>query len=153
MRAFDTDLVFVCSNIRTDAGVTSDLQTVAMDLRELGDMAKAFSDKDGDKPLKIGYEGLSWAVRNTWSATWEVVRVANHPNVGLILDSFNILAVEFANPYNPESHGRIYSNLDESLDVLRQSLAALVATVPGDRIFVVQLGDAELVSPTAFLPL
>jgi hypothetical protein len=32
MRAFDTDLVFMCSNIRTDSGVTSDLQTVARDL-------------------------------------------------------------------------------------------------------------------------
>lgn len=29
MRAFDTDLVFMCANIRTDNGVTSDLKTVA----------------------------------------------------------------------------------------------------------------------------
>jgi 4-hydroxyphenylpyruvate dioxygenase len=152
MRAFDTDLVFMCSSIRTDAGVTSDLQTVARDLRDLGDMAKAFSEIDGGKLLKIGYEGLSWAVRNTWSSSWEVVRAANRPNVGLIVDSFNLLAVEFADPYNSEGHGRIYSTLDESLNVLRQSLAALVATVPGDRIFFVQLGDAELVSPKTFLP-
>lgn len=38
MRAFDTDLVFMCANIRTDDGVTSDLKTVARDLAELGDM-------------------------------------------------------------------------------------------------------------------
>ena len=152
MRAFDTDLVFMCSNIRTDDGVTSDLQIVARDLAELGDMAKAFSDHDGGRTLKIGYEGLSWGVRNTWSSSWEVVRTANRPNVGLILDSFNLLAVEFANPYNPEGHGRVYSTMDESLDVLRQSLSALVATVPGERIFFVQLGDAELVNPTTFFP-
>lgn len=58
MRAFDTDLVFVCANIRADSGVTSDLKVVAKDLDEFGDMAAA---------LKIDYEGLSWATRNTWS--------------------------------------------------------------------------------------
>jgi 4-hydroxyphenylpyruvate dioxygenase len=152
MRAFDTDLVFMCSNIRTDAGVTSDLQSVARDLRELGDMVKAFSDRDGGKMLKIGYEGLSWAVRNTWLSSWEVVRAANRSNVGLIIDSSNLLAVEFADPYHSAGHGRIFSTLEESLDVLRQSLTALVATVPKDRIFFVQLGDAELVDPNSFLP-
>jgi 4-hydroxyphenylpyruvate dioxygenase len=59
MRAFDTDLVSMCSNIRTDSGVTSDLQTVARDLAELGDMAASFSHRDGGRMLKIGYEGLS----------------------------------------------------------------------------------------------
>jgi 4-hydroxyphenylpyruvate dioxygenase len=152
MRAFDTDLVFMCSNIRTDSGVTSDLQTVARDLAELGDMAAAFSRRDGGRMLNIGYEGLSWAVRNTWSSSWEVVRAANRPNVGLVVDSFNLLAVEFADPYHPAGHGRIYSTVDESMAVLYSSLAALVATVPGDRIFFVQLGDAELVDPETFLP-
>lgn len=152
MRAFDTDLVFMCANVRTDDGVTSDLQTVAKDLAELGDMAKAFSQQDGSKMIKVGYEGLSWAVRNTWSSSWEVVRAANRPNVGLIVDSFNLLAVEFADPYNPEGHGRVYSTLEESMDVLRQSLTSLVATVPGDKIFFFQLGDAELVDPAMFPP-
>ncbi|KAF4767858.1 hypothetical protein HAV15_002474 [Penicillium sp. str.  len=59
MRAFDTDLVFMCANIRTDNGVTSDLKTVARDLAELGDMAAAYSKADGGRMLKIGYEGLS----------------------------------------------------------------------------------------------
>lgn len=152
MRAFDTDLVFMCANIRTDEGVSSDLKTVARDLAELGDMAAAYARKDGGRMLKIGYEGLSWAARNTWSASWEAVRFANRPNVGLIVDAFNVLAVEFADPYNPAGHGRIYPTLDESLDVLAGSLASLARTVPGDRIFFFQCGDAELVSPAAFHP-
>lgn len=152
MRAFHTDLVFLCANVRMDDGVTSDFQTVAKDLAELGDMAKAFSEQDGGRMIRVGYEGLSWAVRNTWSSSWEVVRAANRPNVGLIVDSFNLLAVEFADPYNPQGHGRIYSTLDESMHVLRQSLASLVSTVPGHKIFFVQLGDAELVDPATFSP-
>lgn len=152
MRAFDTDLVFMCASIRTDTGVTSDMKTVANDLAILGDMAKAYSDADGGPPLRIGYEGLSWATRNTWSSSWEVVRAANRPNVGLILDAFNILAVEFANPYNPAGHGRIYSTLEGSMQTLGSSLASLALSVPGDKIFFYQVGDAERVNPADFHP-
>jgi 4-hydroxyphenylpyruvate dioxygenase len=152
MRAFDTDLVFMCSSIDKEPDATLDYKTVARDLAELGHMAEDFSRKDGGRMLKIGYEGLSWAQRNTWASSWEVVRAANRHNVGLIIDSFNLLAVEFADPYNPEGHGRIYSTLNESIDVLKLSLASLVATVPGDRIFFVQLGDAELVKSSFLKP-
>lgn len=152
MRAFDTDLVFMCSSIDKEPRSTLDYKVVARDLAEMGRRAEEFSDRDGDRMLNIGYEGLSWAQRNTWASSWEVVRAANRHNVGLIIDSFNLLAVEFADPYNPEGHGRIYPTLRESLDVLRMSLASLVATVPGDRIFFVQLGDAELVDPHTFRP-
>ena len=152
MRAFDTDLVFMCSSIEKEPDATSDFKIVAKDLAELGRMAEDFSLADGGRMLKIGYEGLSWAQRNTWASSWEVVRAANRHNVGLVIDSFNLLAVEFADPYNPEGHGRIYPTLKESLDVLRMSLASLVATVPGDRIFFVQLGDAELLEPNFLKP-
>ncbi|KAJ5945970.1 hypothetical protein N7454_002809 [Penicillium verhagenii] len=152
MRAFDTDLVFMCASIRTDSGVTSDLKVVAKDLAELGDMAAAYAKADGGRMLKIGYEGLSWATRNTWSSSWEAVRFANRSNVGLIVDAFNILAVEFADPYNPAGHGRIYPTLEESLEVLTGSLASLATTVPGDRIFFFQCGDAELMNPSTFFP-
>ncbi|CAH0019999.1 unnamed protein product [Clonostachys rhizophaga] len=152
MRAFDTDLVFMCASIRNDEGVTSDLKTVSKDLAELGDMAAAFSKADGGRMLKVGYEGLSWATRNTWSSSWEAVRSANRPNVGLVVDAFNVLAVEWANPYNPAGHGRVYSTVEESVEILCLSLASLVASVPGDRIFFFQCGDAERMDPTKFLP-
>ncbi|KAJ0417677.1 xylose isomerase-like protein [Aspergillus carlsbadensis] len=153
MRAFDTDLVFMCASIRTDSGVTTDLQTVARDLAELGDMAAAYSRADGGRMLRIGYEGLSWATaRNTWSSSWEAVRFANRRNVGLVVDAFNVLAAEFADPHNPAGHGRFFPTLEESINVLRDSMAALVATVPGDRIFFFQCGDAELVDPAAIRP-
>ncbi|KAL4779271.1 xylose isomerase-like protein, partial [Aspergillus varians] len=152
MRAFDTDLVFMCASIRTDSGVTSDLQTVARDLAELGDMAATYARADGGPMIKVGYEGLSWASRNTWSSSWEAVRFANRPNVGLIVDAFNVLAVEFADPHHPDGHGRFFPTLEESIDVLTASLASLVASVPGDRIFFFQCGDAELVDPAVIRP-
>lgn len=103
---------------------------MARDLAELGDMAVAYAKAGGGRMLRIGYEGLSWVTRNTWSASWEAVRFANHPNVGLIVDAFNILAVEFADPYNVAGHGRVYSTLEKSLDVLTGSLASLLSMVP-----------------------
>ncbi|KAF2094969.1 putative AP endonuclease, family 2 [Rhizodiscina lignyota] len=152
MRAFDTDLVFMCASIRNDSGVTSDLKTVAKDLAELGDMAAAFSRADGGRMLKIGYEGLSWATRNTLHSSWEVVRAAKRVNVGLVVDAFNVLAVEWADPYNPAGHGRVYSTVEESIEILCLSLASFVNSVPGDRIFFFQCGDAELMNPNTFRP-
>ena len=152
MRAFDTDLCFMCSNVRTDAGVTCDFQTVVKDLQELSDRAADYSRKDGGKMLKIGYEGLSWSQRNTWSSTWEIVRAVNRPNVGLIVDTFNMLAVEFADPYAPNGNGMFYPNIKEALDVLCSSLVSFVASVPAEKIFLVQIADAQLVDPLTFLP-
>lgn len=150
MRAFGTNVVFMCANIRRDAGVTADLETVSGDLRELGDMAIEYAKKDGGPPLYVGYEGLSWAQRNTWKASWDVVRTANHPNVGLILDSFNILAVEYANPYNPSGSGRIFDDEAEAIQRVKDSMSRLVKEVPADKILFVQLGDAVCVDPTTF---
>ena len=150
MRAWDTDLVFMCASIRTDAGVTSDLKTVARDLAEMGDMAAAFSRADGGRMLKIGYEGLSWAQRNTWSASWEAVRMADRPNVGVVVDAFNVLAVEWADPYAAAGHGRIFSTIEDSIRYLCVSLASLVASVPANKIFYYQIGDAELMDTKTF---
>lgn len=154
MRAFDTDLVFMCASIRAVAtGVTTDLKAVARDLAEMGDMAAAFAHADGGRMLRIGYEGLSWAMRNnTWSSSWEAVRMANRPNVGIVIDAFNVLAVEWADPYNAAGHGRIYSTLEESISVLCLSMAALVHTLPAEKIFMFQVGDAECVDPRSFGP-
>lgn len=150
MRAFDTDLVFMCASMENYPAATADYKTVAADLAEMGRMAEVYSQADGGRMIRIGYEGLSWGKRNTWASSWEVVRAANRKNVGLVLDSFNILAAEYANPYNAAGHGRIYESERESLDVLRLSMASLVATVPGEKIFFVQVADAELVNPKAF---
>jgi sugar phosphate isomerase/epimerase len=150
MRAFRTDLVFMCANIRTDGSATDDLDTVVNDLRELGDAATAYSAADGGPMLKIGYEGLSWARRNTWKSTWEVLQRVNRENVGIVLDAFNILAVEFANPYNPDGSGRVHSNLDIAIGTLKNSMTDLVQTVPAEKIFFYQVADAQLMDPRTF---
>ncbi|KAK9451023.1 AP endonuclease [Limtongia smithiae] len=152
MRAMQTDMLFMCANVRGDDGVTSDLDIVAADLAELGDMAAAFAAKDGGPMIKVGYEALSWAQRNLWIQSWEVVEKANRPNVGMILDTFNMLAVEYADPYNPAGHGRKHDTEEQAIKAIKDSMSTLVKRVTPEKIFFVQIADAELVDPAKFHP-
>ena len=44
--------------------------------------------------LAIGYEALAWGrAVNLYSQAWSIVRRANHPHLGLILDSFHTLSL------------------------------------------------------------
>ncbi|RSL46101.1 hypothetical protein CEP51_015988 [Fusarium floridanum] len=155
MRAFDTDLVFMCSSMRQDDGKmsTADFQTVVKDLTELGDLAAEFSRKDGGKLLRIGYEPLSWARRNTWASAWEVVRAVDRENVGIILDTFNILAVEFADPYSTIGEGSmLYASRAQALRVLGESMTSMAATIRPEKLFFVQVADAERMAGRGFKP-
>lgn len=67
--------------------------------------------------VRVGYEALAWGRHvNDYRDAWEIVRRAEHERIGLILDSFHTLA--------------------------RQSPLSPIASIPGDRIFLVQLADA-----------
>ncbi|KAJ0417504.1 xylose isomerase-like protein [Aspergillus carlsbadensis] len=100
--------------------------------------------------LKIGYEGLSWARRDTWKSTWEVIQKANRENVGIVLDAFNILAVEFANPYNPTGSGRVHDDPDIAARALNNSMTDLVRSIPPEKILFYQVADAQLMNPSTF---
>jgi len=70
--------------------------------------------------IRIGYEALAWGRHvSDHRDAWEVVRRAGQANVGLILDSFHSLAKKI----DPDS----------------------IRSIPGDRIFFVQLADAPLI--------
>ncbi len=102
------DLLFVCSSLAPDA--EGGIDRLAADFAELG--ARAAS-----RSMRVGFEALAWG-RHTYDYrdAWEIVRRANQPNVGTILDTFHILS------------------RDLDLSVIR--------TIPKDRIFMVQVADA-----------
>ncbi len=111
MQELGCDLVLVCSSVHPQA--MGGIDRAATDFNELGERAAA-------RGLRIGYEALAWGRHvNDHRDAWEIVRRADHPNVGLILDSFHTLA----RGIDPETIRRI----------------------PGDRIFFVQLADAPLI--------
>ena len=112
MQALGTDLVLVCSNVQPDT--IDDEGRAAADLRDMAERAAA-------RGLRVGYEALAWGRHvNRWAHAWRIIAAANHPALGLIVDSFHTLAVG-----------------DSSIGL---------AQLPGDRIFFVQLADAPRMS-------
>jgi 4-hydroxyphenylpyruvate dioxygenase len=111
MQELGTDLVLVCSNVSPVS--LGGIDRAAADFNELGERA-------AKRGLKVGYEALAWG-RHIFDHrdAWEIVRRADHPNIGLILDSFHTLA--------------------RKIDI------GSIRSVPKDKIFIVQLADAPLI--------
>jgi 4-hydroxyphenylpyruvate dioxygenase len=110
MQELGTDLLLVCSNVSPVS--TGDRNRIIADLREIGDRA-------AKRGLRVGFEALAWG-RHIYDhrEAWSVVRSADHPAIGLILDSFHSLARAIPN---------------ESLHEIDPA-----------KIFIVQLADAPL---------
>lgn len=108
MKELQTDLMLICSNISPAS--LGGIDRAAADFHELGDLAA----KHG---MRVGFEALAWGAHvNDYRDAWEIVRRANHPSIGVILDSFHALAPAFP--------------------------VSAIASIPADKIFLVQLADA-----------
>jgi 4-hydroxyphenylpyruvate dioxygenase len=133
-----TTMLLIPSTALPASRVDSNPRCMAADLAQLADYAASYSP-----PISLCYEALSWGTHvNTWRAAWEVVRLANRPNLGLCLDSFNVAAREWADPYSTSGvRGPAINN------VLRRSIEDLVASVPAHKIFYFQLADGQRMLP------
>ncbi|RDI94669.1 sugar phosphate isomerase/epimerase and 4-hydroxyphenylpyruvate domain-containing protein [Meiothermus sp. QL-1] len=108
MEALGTELLLVCSNVSPKS--LPGLERAAEDLYELGELARA-------RGMRVGFEALAWGRHiHDYRDAWEVVRRADHPAVGTILDSFHIL-----------SQGLPLSGIPR---------------IPPEKIFLVQVADA-----------
>ncbi|SHE52307.1 4-hydroxyphenylpyruvate dioxygenase [Kaistia soli DSM 19436] len=111
MGELGTELMLVCSNVSPLS--LGGIDRAAADFRELGERAAR-------RGIRVGYEALAWGRHiHDHRDAWEIVRRADHPNIGLILDSFHTLA--------------------RKIDV------ASIRSIPADKIFIVQLADAPMV--------
>ena len=78
-------------------------------------------ERAAKRGLRVGYEALAWGKHIfDHRDAWEIVRRADHPNIGLILDSFHTLS------------RKIDINSIRSIPI-------------GRKIFIVQLADAPLI--------
>jgi 4-hydroxyphenylpyruvate dioxygenase len=102
------DLMMICSNVAPDS--QGGIDRAAADFHDLGERAKA-------RGLRVGFEALAWGRHiSDYRDAWEVVRRADHPAVGLTLDSFHIFA--------------------------RKTELKAIRSIPRDKIALVQLADA-----------
>jgi 4-hydroxyphenylpyruvate dioxygenase len=82
LQELGTDLLFVCSNLSPEA--EGGIDRLAADFAELGERA-------AKRNMRVGYEALAWGKHiSDYRDSWEVVRRANHPTIGIILDTFHI---------------------------------------------------------------
>jgi 4-hydroxyphenylpyruvate dioxygenase len=110
MQELGTDLMLICSNVSPHG--LGGIDRAAEDLAELGERAKK-------RRVRVGYEALAWGrFVNDHRDAWEIVRRADHPNIGIILDSFHTLT--------------------------RHISPATIQSIPKEKIFIVQLADAPL---------
>jgi 4-hydroxyphenylpyruvate dioxygenase len=108
MQELGTDLLLICSNVSPAS--LGGIDRAADDFRELGERAAR-------RGLRVGYEALAWGRHvNDYRDAWEIVRRADHPAIGVILDSFHALAPSFP--------------------------TRAIGSIPADKIFMVQLADA-----------
>jgi 4-hydroxyphenylpyruvate dioxygenase len=108
MAALGTDMVLVCSSVAPDA--VDDPDRLAGQLAEAAALA-------GERGMRIAYEALAWGRHvSTWEGSWDAVRRADSPALGLCLDSFHVLS--------------------------RGGDPAGFAAVPGEKLFFLQLADA-----------
>ncbi len=112
MRRLGMDTMLVCSNVAT--ATVDDDATSAAQLRELGDLAAAYD-------VRLAYEALAWGrFVDDYRRAWRIVERADHPNVGVCLDSFHIL-----------SRGHDPKEIEQ---------------IPGEKVFFLQLADAPILS-------
>lgn len=111
MAELGTDLMLVCSSVSPVS--LGGIDRAADDFRELGERA-------AKRNIRIGYEALAWGRHvSDHRDAWEIVRRADHPNIGLIVDSFHTLARKI----DPNT----------------------IRSIPKDKIFFVQLADAPAI--------
>ncbi|MEU4242583.1 TIM barrel protein [Actinoplanes sp. NPDC026619] len=86
MAELGTDLVLVCSSV--SPATIDDDDLAAEQLALLADRAQA-------RGMRIAYEALAWGQNvSTWDHSWRIVQQADHPALGLCLDSFHVLSRE-----------------------------------------------------------
>ncbi|MBG0560404.1 bifunctional sugar phosphate isomerase/epimerase/4-hydroxyphenylpyruvate dioxygenase family protein [Actinoplanes aureus] len=84
MAALGVDTVLVCSSVSPDA--VDDDELAASQLSMLADRAAG-------RGMRIAYEALAWGRHvSTWDHSWRIVQRADHPALGLCLDSFHVLS-------------------------------------------------------------
>jgi sugar phosphate isomerase/epimerase len=83
-RALGARVLLACSSTSTHA--TGDRDALVRDLRKLAMLAVPYG-------IRIAYEALSWGRQvNELGQAWQLVAEADHPNLGVGVDSFHVLA-------------------------------------------------------------
>ncbi|MPQ59641.1 sugar phosphate isomerase/epimerase [Duganella sp. FT27W] len=83
-QAVGAPLLMVCST--TSSHASDDIHLVARQLAKLATAAVPLG-------VRVGFEALSWGRHiNQYEQSWQAVELADHANLGVVIDSFHMLA-------------------------------------------------------------
>jgi 4-hydroxyphenylpyruvate dioxygenase len=100
--------MLVCSNVSP--------QAIEDDSRA-GAQLRALAERADRRGMRIAYEALGWGTHvSTYDHAWRIVRDADHPALGICLDSFHILS--------------------------RSTALETIGEIPPEKLFFLQLADA-----------
>lgn len=132
VKILGTDLIQIPSNFQA-TGITGDVKIIVDDMREVADLGLRESPS-----VRFAYENIAWGTFvSEWQVLWDIVCQVDRPNFGCCLDAFNIAGGVWADPARPSGKT---PNADEDLE---STLAELVKTVKLEKVFYVQVVDAE----------
>lgn len=92
--------------------------------------------------FRLCYENWCWATHApTWKDVWEIVKAVDRPNIGLCLDTFQTAGGEWGDP-TTESGLIEDVPLDQLKRNFAESMKELAATIPPEKIYLLQISDA-----------
>ena len=116
------------------------MEDSARDLATLADLC-------AEKGFRIAYENWCWATHApSWKDVWQIVQLANRPNIGLCLDTFHSAGGEWGNPTTKSGLNEDVSRKELNA-IWSASLEELARTVPGEKVFILQISDAYKMDP------
>ncbi|MFC3493979.1 bifunctional sugar phosphate isomerase/epimerase/4-hydroxyphenylpyruvate dioxygenase family protein [Glycomyces rhizosphaerae] len=108
MERLGASMALVCSTVSPESVNDDDLAAEHLHL---------LATRAAERGVRIAYEALAWGRHvSTFDHSWRIVRRADHPDLGLCLDSFHILS--------------------------RGSDPAPIRVIPAEKLFFLQLADA-----------
>jgi len=135
-KVLGTDMIQIPTNFWSD-NTTGEMDVIVSDLQEEADLGAA-----EQPPIRFAYEIMAGGAHvNTWQKQWEVIEKVDRDNLGMCLDTYQILAKLWA---DCTSKSGIKPDADR---ILEEDLQELKRTVPLDKVYYVQLADAEKLSP------
>ncbi|KAL4908697.1 hypothetical protein BDW74DRAFT_165496 [Aspergillus multicolor] len=135
----DTPLHKMSPPSTSENGATGPRADIVADLRELADLL-------GAKAFKLAYENWCWSSHaSSWKDVWEIVRAVDRPNIGLCLDTFQSAGGEWGDPSTVSGRIEEGSINEKTLtERFENSMAELAATVPSEKIYLLQISDAYI---------
>lgn len=139
-RAMGAEMVQVPSNFEPNS--IDDEEIIVEEFRALADIGtEQSSHSPGSGTISFAYEALAWGTHHaSLDDSVRTVKLVDRANFGLCLDTYHVIARVWADPHASSTGSGIQPGGNAAL---RRTLQSFMEQCPVEKIFYVQLSDAE----------